>query len=218
MRHWTARRQRSSRPRACRVFRHAHNGLSPERLCPCDPPRYCPPERRKSGGFHAEDDGRGAGGGFDTCRAGDGGRRAGGNQDRHALCVIRPLRLDFDAGFQRAQALGRPEKCRGRRLCEGVRQEDSDQACRLRRSEQHRDRIDAVQSACHAGQGRSPGCRFRFGADRAGGGDRARPQDVPVRPDRNRRQLLFQGQSLYRADGRPGLDHLAEAGRRLPHP
>src|SRR5487761_2097432 len=50
----------------------------------------------------------------------------------------------------------------------------------------------------------------RLGADRASGGDRARPQDVPVRPDRNRRQLFLQGQSLYRADGRPGLDRLAK--------
>ena len=50
------------------------------------------------------------------------------------------------------------------------------------------------------------------------GDDRPRPQDVPVRPDRHRRQLLLQGQSLHRADGRSGLDDLAEADRRLPDP
>ena len=38
----------------------------------------------------------------------------------------------------------------------------------------------------------------------------ARPQDVSVRPDRNWRQLLHQGQPIYRADGRSCLHHLAE--------
>ena len=42
--------------------------------------------------------------------------------------------------------------------------------------------------------------------------DRARPQDVPDRPDRHRRQLFLHGQSLHRADRRSGLHRLAEAG------
>src|ERR1700742_1927095 len=58
-------------------------------------------------------------------------RRAVGNQDRHALCVIRTLRLDLDAGLQLAEIVGRAEECRWWRLCEGLRQEAADQAHRL---------------------------------------------------------------------------------------
>ena len=87
--------------RSCRMPRIPARAqwIRPESLYRHDPPRYCRSERRKSGGFHVENNGCGAGGRFDAGRAGDGGGRAGGNQDRHALCVIRDVSRRFRCRF-----------------------------------------------------------------------------------------------------------------------
>src|ERR1700688_4511151 len=96
------------------------------------------PLKKKLGGWYVEGDRCGACWvGF--CDPSLRRRCAGRNQDRYPLCLVRALRLDFDAGFQRIEAVDRPEECQWRRLCEGLRQEAPGQAHRLRRSEQYCD-------------------------------------------------------------------------------
>src|ERR1700743_2900933 len=68
--------------------------------------------KKKLGGSDVEGNGCGACW-FDFCGPGLCRRCANRDQDRPPLCFIRTIRLDLDAGFQRAQTVDRPEERRG---------------------------------------------------------------------------------------------------------
>ncbi len=133
--------------------------------------------------------------------ASTGCRRAGRDQDRHALCRLRPVGQRIGAAARRVGMVGGRREQGRRPVRQGLRQEAAGPPGVLRRPKLPVARRQPDQPVDHPRQGGHPAVGQHLRHDRRRRAHRARPPDAAVGRDRQQPQLLQPRQPLHRAAG-----------------